>query len=106
MRPYQYFCFLVAFVLICTGVAVFHNQYREKLFLERIDEEQSITALLGFSDLVLSTEARYIRHLSLADGFSPFQDIPSGFDIFPSGSFYLPIKDIFSGQRKCKGKNL
>ncbi len=45
---------------------------------------------LGLTDLVLSTEARYTRHPSMADRFAPFQDHPHAFDHFPSGSVVAP----------------
>jgi hypothetical protein len=45
---------------------------------------------LGLSDLALFTEARYTRHLSLADRHSSFQNTPASFDHFPSGSLYQP----------------
>lgn len=45
---------------------------------------------LGLTDLVLSTEARYTRHPSMADRFAPFQDHPHALDHFPSGSVVAP----------------
>jgi len=42
------------------------------------------------TDLSLFTEARYTRHLSQADGFTPFQDHPMAFEHFPSGSLVTP----------------
>lgn len=45
---------------------------------------------LGLSDLALFAEARYTRHLSLADLHSPFQDHPLALDHFPSGSVVPP----------------
>jgi len=57
-------------------------------------QEQAGRALLvqqlGLSDLALFTEARYTRHLSLADLHSPFQDHPLALDHFPSGSVVPP----------------
>jgi hypothetical protein len=41
---------------------------------------------LGLTDLVLVTEARYLRHLSLADRNSAFQDHPAALEHFPSGA--------------------
>ncbi|HDK38157.1 MAG TPA: hypothetical protein ENG92_03990 [Thiolapillus brandeum] len=49
---------------------------------------------LGLSDLALFTEARYTRHLSLADRHAAFQDHPVSFDHFPSGSIYLPPSQL------------
>ncbi len=45
---------------------------------------------LGLTDLALFTEARYTRHLALADGHAPFQDHPMSFDHFPSASLVAP----------------
>jgi len=42
------------------------------------------------TDLSLFTEARYTRHPSQADGFTPFQDHPMAFEHFPSGSLLIP----------------
>jgi hypothetical protein len=41
---------------------------------------------LALTDLVLVTEARYLRHLALADRHSAFQDHPLAFEHFPSGA--------------------
>jgi len=45
---------------------------------------------LGLTDLCLFTEARYTRHPSQADAFTPFQDHPASLDHFPSGSVAAP----------------
>lgn len=45
---------------------------------------------LGLSDLSLFTEARYTRHLSLADRHTAFQDHPMALEHFPSGSLVAP----------------
>jgi hypothetical protein len=50
----------------------------------------AMVAELGLSDLALFTEARFTRHLSLADRHAPFQDHPTSFDHFPSTSLVLP----------------
>jgi hypothetical protein len=57
---------------------------------------------LGPTDLVLVTEARYLRHLSLADRHSAFQDHPLAFEHFPSGALvavpaHLQRRDTASG---------
>ncbi len=45
---------------------------------------------LGLSDLCLSTEARYTRHLSQADWHAAFQSHPLALEHFPSGSALGP----------------
>ena len=46
----------------------------------------ALTQRLGLTDLVLVTEARYLRHLALADRHSAFQDHPLALEHFPSGA--------------------
>jgi hypothetical protein len=64
----------------------------------RLDESQSLpekrrlVERLQLTDLALWTEARYTRHPSQADFFSPFQDFPSSFDHFPAGSIIAPAR--------------
>ncbi len=45
---------------------------------------------MELTDLALFTEARYVRHLSQADLFTPFQDAPASFEHFPSGTLVAP----------------
>lgn len=45
---------------------------------------------LELTDLALFTEARYTRHLALADRHTPFQDHPGALEHFPSGSLIPP----------------
>ena len=50
----------------------------------------AVTRLLGITDLAVWTEARYTRHPSQADFFSPFQESPAAPDYFPAGSIVAP----------------
>jgi len=45
---------------------------------------------LSLTDFALWTEARYTRHPSQADAFTPFQSFPSSFEHFPAGSVMSP----------------
>lgn len=59
----------------------------------RIDITPTNRALvkeLHLTDLCLFTEARYTRHPALADRHAPFQEHPTAFEHFPSGSLLLP----------------
>ncbi|NJD92087.1 MAG: hypothetical protein FIA91_11355 [Geobacter sp.] len=51
---------------------------------------RSLVKELHLTDLCLFTEARYTRHPSLADRHAPFQEHPTAFEHFPSGSLLLP----------------
>ncbi len=61
---------------------------------ESLHHRAMLVSELGLSDLALSTEARYTRHLTLADRHSAFQDHPTSFDHFPSGSIFLPPSQL------------
>ncbi len=59
---------------------------------------------LGLTDICLFTEARYTRHPSQADIFSPAQDGPQAWEHFPSGSMVDPARGkapIFCGNGAC-----
>ena len=92
MRPYHYLCLFILLVATASGGIVLHIHHSKKLQGPLMLENLEMVSILGLGDLVLATEARYIRHMSLTDLFSPFQDTPAGFDLFPSGSFFPPPK--------------
>lgn len=49
-----------------------------------------LAATLQITDLALWGEARYTRHPSQADLFTPFQDFPGSPEHFPAGSLLSP----------------
>lgn len=51
---------------------------------------RTVAGDLMLTDLSVWTEARYTRHPSQADWFSPFQDYPSSIEHFPAGSVVVP----------------
>jgi hypothetical protein len=53
-------------------------------------EKAAVVKNLGLTDLCLSTEARYTRHLSQSDWHAAFQTHPLALDHFPSGSVFAP----------------
>ena len=65
-------------------------------------EKRQLVQILGITDLSLSSEARYTRHPSQADLFSPFQDFPAAFEHFPTGSIISPNPVGFSSRVKIQ----
>lgn len=51
-----------------------------------LSAKRQLVHRLGLTDLALWTEARYTRHPSQADLFTPFQDYPAAAEHFPAGS--------------------
>lgn len=56
--------------------------------------KKALVKKLMLTDLALWTEARYTRHPSQADLFTPFQDFPSSIEHFPAGSIIAPPENI------------
>ena len=54
--------------------------------LPLLQQKAAVVKNLGLTDLCLSTEARYTRHLSQSDWHAAFQSHPLALDHFPSGS--------------------
>lgn len=44
----------------------------------------------GLTDLAIFSDASFLRNLSQSDFFSPFQENPSSFDMFPTASLITP----------------
>lgn len=75
------------FGVLFLALLFFDTYQGQELNQEKIRERQAIVKMLTLTDLVLSTEARYTRHPSLADWHAPFQDHPLALEHFPSGTF-------------------
>ena len=52
--------------------------------------KHQLVSHLDLTDFAIWTEARYTRHPSQTDFFSPFQDFPSSLEHFPAGSVIAP----------------
>ena len=66
----------------------------------RLREEALLVRRLELTDLCLSTEANYTRHLSVADFHTAFQDHPLALEHFPSGALLRPPPHL----RKSHGR--
>jgi hypothetical protein len=64
-----------------------------------LDAQKELVSHLRLTDFSIWTEARYTRHPSQTDFFSPFQDFPSSFEHFPAGSVIAPVFDAGSSNR-------
>jgi hypothetical protein len=60
-----------------------------------VPAKEAVAARLGLTDLAIWTEARYTRHPSQTDLFSPFQDFPASLEHFPAGSV-VGVPDLSS----------
>jgi hypothetical protein len=97
----------MALLLLATGLAALlaaflHAALSQPQRRAVMQANRELVAALGLTDPALFTEARYTRHLTQADLFTPFQDSPASFEHFPSGALVLPPPQI----RKSKARLL
>ncbi len=90
MRKSSVAIVVIGFQAILAVSIIFISGYRVKQDGSRIDRSAIMVRQAQLTDLCLFTEARYTRHISQADLFSPFQDHPLSFEHFPSGSLVGP----------------
>ena len=57
---------------------------------QTLPERRALVRKLNLTDLAIWTEARYTRHPSQADLFTPFQEFPGALEHFPAGSLLAP----------------
>lgn len=65
---------------------------------QQIGPQQQLVGFLALTDLAIWTEARYTRHPSQTDFFTPFQDFPASLEHFPAGSIISPRQTVISPQ--------
>lgn len=75
---------LVLILLYTFSIFTLERRAKEITFKKSLVRELMIT------DLSVWTEARYTRHPSQADLFTPFQDFPLSIEHFPAGSVIAP----------------
>ena len=73
--------------------AAHHAASEQERRAPEVEARAVLVRRLGLTDLALFTEARYTRHPSQADRFTPFQEHPSSLEHFPSGSIAAPPRE-------------
>jgi hypothetical protein len=85
-----FFIFSGALTLIFVSLLTIHPARTAPQVKEALEKKKEIVEKLGLTDICLFTEARYTRHVTQADLFSPFQDHPAAREHYPSGSLIRP----------------
>ncbi len=89
-RPSTLFLVLAGVAWALVAAALLHARSAGDTRGAEVAAASALVGRLGLTDLCLFTEARYTRHPSQADLFSPFQDHPGALEHFPSGSLVPP----------------
>ncbi len=89
-RPAARFLGLLALAYALLLLALLHARLRGAEGEPGRAAGAALVRSAGLTDLCLFTEARYTRHLSQADAFTPRQDHPGALEHFPSGTLVSP----------------
>ena len=81
-------------ILIVALLFTYSFTIRQGSWQSELEAKRKLVGRLGLTDFAIWTEARYTRHPSQADFFSPFQDFPSSFEHFPAGSIIAPVSIV------------
>ena len=93
MNKHKVFIGLILLQTTLLGVLLLQGVSQSKTFATKeLPELAALVTTLQLTDLALWTEARYTRHPSQADQFTPFQDSPSSLEHFPAGSIVAPVR--------------
>jgi hypothetical protein len=76
--------------MLLLAVILIQAHFVARADLPGLLQKAAVAKNLGLTDLCLSTEARYTRHLSQSDWHAAFQSHPLALDHFPSGSVFAP----------------
>ena len=83
LRPSSCFLAILILLLVTACLCYAHCNYAVKQESKRLPVKKATVAVVGSSDLAINTAARYIRHVSLSDVSTAFQDCPCCLDYFP-----------------------
>jgi len=84
--------FAIVFVGFCLlgGLEYFHSQKRQLEVAQALPIRGQFQKVIGLPNLAVTSAARYLRHYSIADLTTPFQDYPTSLDHFPAGFVFTP----------------
>ena len=83
LRPSACFLSMLALLFVALCFCYVHAIYALNQDAKREAVRMATVCVVGSADLAVNNAARYIRHVSLTDVSTPFQDCPGGPDYFP-----------------------
>jgi hypothetical protein len=86
-----FIAFTLAEVLLLAALCFSSYPFRKSILETKLSAQKEMVHHLKLTDFSIWTEARYTRHPSQTDFFSPFQEFPSAFEHFPAGSIIAPV---------------
>jgi hypothetical protein len=91
LRPTTGALLVFCTILLLGGLVFAGIADRRDRRVAQLRQMQRVVADLAITDLALSTEARYTRHLAVTDQAVVSMDHPGALDHFPSTLFFAPV---------------
>ncbi len=102
MRPSFSFLYILVLLSIAIGFCLVHSIHAIHEDTRTNPVRMIAVSVVGSADLAISNAARYIRHVSLTDVSTPFQDCPGCLDYFPETMSANP-PDFLGFQTRFEG---
>jgi hypothetical protein len=90
MRYSSWLAIVVVALCLWSGLEYRHLQIRLIAVEQELKLRRQFQKKVGLPDLAITSAARYLRHYSIADLATPFQDYPTSLDHFPAGFAFAP----------------
>ncbi len=90
MRYSSWLGFIIVVFCVLSGVEYNHYQKKQVEMKQQLQIRCQFQKTVGLPNLAITSAARYLRHYSITDMTTPFQDFPASPDHFPAGFAFVP----------------
>ena len=104
----------IVMVAFCLWGGLEYRHFHKRLLEteQQLKFRRPFQKAVGLPNLAITSAARYLRHYSITDLTTPFQDYPASPDHFPAGFVFvppdysnMPSPIVFGNPEKQKGSN-
>ena len=83
---------VIVMAVFCLWSGLEYRHFHKRLFEteEPLKLRRQFQKAVGLPNLAITSAARYLRHYSITDLATPFQDYPASLDHFPAGFAFGP----------------
>jgi hypothetical protein len=90
MRYSSWLAIVIMGLCLCSAFE-YHHYYKQVSDTEhQVKLRREFQKAVGLPNLAITSAARYLRHYSITDIATPFQDYPASLDHFPAGFAFAP----------------
>ena len=82
----------IVMVAFCLWAGLEYGHYNHRMIetVQQLKLRRQFQKAVGLPNLAITNAARYLRHYSITDLTTPFQDYPASLDHFPAGFAFVP----------------